>query len=202
MTPSSPTLTDGVSPADVAAPPKVLLIGMMGAGKSLAANLAASRLDWPFLDTDHEIQARTGQTVAEIFADRGEAAFRAEEAQTLAEAMNREGPLVVSVAGGAVLSPDNRRLLRRGGVIIWLRAELATLARRVVGSDHRPLLEGDRMSRLTALYGERGPYYQELADVVIDVDALSPGEVADQVVAAFQAACATRTGPRGGGGDA
>ena len=160
----------------------------MGAGKSSAGSLVADRLGWPYLDSDHQIQARTGRTVAQIFAERGEAAFRTEEAQALAIAVAQEGPLVVAVAGGAVLSPDNRRLLRQGGLVVWLRAELATLADRVVNGTHRPLLAGDRLARLTALYAERRPLYQDLADVIVDVDHLSVAEVADQVVTAFWAA--------------
>jgi len=189
MTPSWPTLAE---PAPRTS--RVALIGMMGAGKSLVGGLVAARLGWPRLDSDQQIEHRTGRSVAQIFAERGEAAFRAEEAQALAEAVTSEGPLVVSVAGGAVLSADNRRLLRQAGVVVWLRADVATLARRLqtgAGSDHRPLLAGDRLDRLdrlTLLYAERQPYYQELADAVVDVDLLTPGEVADQVVAAWHVA--------------
>jgi shikimate kinase len=180
-------------------PSRVLLIGMMGAGKSVVGALVAARLDWPHLDSDQQVQLKTGNTVAQIFATKGEAAFRAEEAQALAEAATSEGPLVVSVAGGAVLSADNRTVLRRAGLVIWLRAELATIAARiqpVAGGDHRPLLEGDRFERLTHLYAERRPRYQELADVVIDVDHLTPGEAADLVVAAYHAHRAPVAGGR------
>jgi shikimate kinase len=178
MTPSSPTLTE--------APRKVLLVGMMGAGKSVVGRLVASRLGWPHGDSDDQVQKTTGRTVAQIFAERGEAAFRSEESQVLAEAMTREGPLVLSVAGGAILAADNRRLLRGGGLVVWLRAEPATLARRVAAGNHRPLIAGDPLGRLTLLDAERRPLYQDLADVVIDVDHLNPGEVADKVVAAFR----------------
>jgi shikimate kinase len=193
MTHSSPTLTD--------APRKVLLVGMMGAGKSVVGRLVASRLGCPHVDSDDQVQKTTGRTVAQIFAERGEAAFRAEEAQALAEATTQEGPLVVSVAGGAILTADNRRLLREGGLVVWLRAELATLARRVAAGSHRPLIAGDPLGRLTLLYAERRPLYQDLADVVIDVDHLNPSEVADKVVAAFLSARdqAMLTGGGGGG---
>lgn len=170
------------------APTKVLLVGMMGAGKSSTGRLVAQRLGWPYVDSDQQIQTKTGQTVAQIFEERGEPAFRAEEAEALAAAMALIGPLVVAVAGGAVLSADNRRLLRQGGLVVWLRAELDTLADRVAGGTHRPLLAGDRLARLSTLYAERRALYQELADVVIDVDDLSAPEVADQVVAAVRGA--------------
>jgi len=162
-------------------PRRLLLIGMMGAGKSVAGQLVAARLGWPWYDSDLQIEQRTGQTVAQIFATQGEAPFRAEEARVLAEAVAGDEPAVVSVAGGAVLSADNRRLLRAAGVVVWLRAELPTLAARTATGDHRPLLAGDRLSRLGLLYAERRPHYEALADAVIDVDGLAPGEVADRV---------------------
>jgi shikimate kinase len=198
MTPSSITL--GEQPP--ARPSTVLLIGMMGSGKTHVGSLVASRLGWPHLDSDQQIQLSTGTTVAQIFAQRGEAAFRAEESRVLRQAVTAEGPVVVSVAGGAVLSGDNQRLLRRAGFVVWLRAEVATLAQRVEGADHRPLLNGDRRARLTALYAERRLFYQELADVVIDVDHLTPSEVADQVMAAYSAWRAHLTRATKGGDNA
>ncbi|MDP9073113.1 MAG: shikimate kinase [Actinomycetota bacterium] len=166
---------------------RILLIGMMGAGKSSVGRLVAARLTWAHLDSDERIQKRTGRTVPQIFAERGEAAFRAEEAQVLAEAVTGSEPCVVSVAGGAVLSADNRRLLRSGGLVVWLRAELPTLATRVGRAEGRPLLNRDPLEDLTRLYTERRPLYQDLADVAIDVDHISPSDVADKVVAAHHA---------------
>ncbi|HZD64637.1 MAG TPA: shikimate kinase, partial [Acidimicrobiales bacterium] len=86
----------------------VLLVGMMGSGKTTVGHLLAGRLGWPYRDSDQQVQEETGQTVPEIFASRGEAAFRAEEAAVLADAVQRQGPTVVGVAGGAVLDPVNR----------------------------------------------------------------------------------------------
>lgn len=167
---------------------RLALIGMMGAGKSVVGRLVAARLGWPWIDSDEEVQRSTGCTVAQLFGERGEAAFRTEEARVLADVLGRDGPLVISVAGGAVLRPDNRRMLRRGALVVWLRADLNTLGRRVARGDHRPLLAGDPAARLAALYVARGPHYEALADVVVDVDALAPAEVADRVVAAYRAA--------------
>lgn len=176
---------------------RVLLIGMMGAGKSLAGRLVASRLGWRLVDTDEAVERRSGATVAQLFADQGEGAFRALEADVLAETLTAGGPLVVSVAGGAVLSAANRRRIRDGGLVVWLRAELATLAGRVASGAHRTLLEGDAGQRLASLYAARRPYYEELADVVVDVDTLGPDEVADRVIAAWRAA--RGRSPVGGG---
>src|SRR6059058_147029 len=100
---------------DVTKHKRVLLIGMMGVGKSTVGHLVAQRLGWPYLDSDGWVQRHTGKTVPEIFQSDGEAAFRAEETAALDEAATSDGPLVVGVAGGAVLRPENRELIRRAG---------------------------------------------------------------------------------------
>src|SRR5205814_4280088 len=94
-------------------PTRVLLIGMMGVGKSTVGRLVAERLGWPYIDSDHWVERHTGRTVPEIFATDGEAAFRAEEKAALQEAATSDRPLVVGVAGGAVLDPENRALIRK-----------------------------------------------------------------------------------------
>ena len=166
---------------------RVFLVGMMGAGKTTVGRAVAGRLGWPYLDSDQQVERATGWTVAEIFKTRGEAAFRAEEKRALAEALTSDGPVVVSVAGGAVLDPDNRRRLRQGGLVVWLKASLRTLAERVVGADHRPLLDDDPKVVLARLYEQRRPLYQQVADLVIDVDVLSPEEAARRIVARVRA---------------
>jgi shikimate kinase len=164
---------------------RVLLIGMMGAGKTTVGRLLAERLGWPHLDSDEMIRASTGKSVPEIFEERGEAGFRAEEARVLAEAGTTDHPAVVSVAGGAVLSAENRKVMRRAGPVVWLRAEVATLAERVGDGAGRPLLGDDPASALRLLEAERRPLYTEVADVVVDVDHLAAGDVVDRIVAAL-----------------
>lgn len=164
-------------------PDRLLLVGMMGVGKTTVGRRCASRLGWRHLDSDAQVMADTGQTVPEIFAQRGETAFRAEESRVLAEALSSPDDVVVSVAGGAVLSADNRSLLRRSGVVVWLRADPATLARRVGKGEGRPLLDDDPAAALVALEEVRRPLYREVATAVIDVDVLTPDQVVERVLA-------------------
>lgn len=179
---------------------RVLLVGMMGAGKTTVGKLLAGKLGWRYVDSDDEVEELTGHTVKELFESGGEQAFRPVESKALAAALDDEGPAVVSVAGGAVLDPANRALLRSAGTVVWLRAHPETLldrvraeadaaARGVRGAqDHRPLLDRDPGGTLTRLDRERRPIYREVADLVVDVDGLAPGVVADRVLECVQEA--------------
>ncbi len=166
---------------------RLLLVGMMGSGKTTVGRLLAERLGWRHLDSDAQVESATGRTVRAIFQEDGEPAFRREEKRALEQALSAGVAEVVSVAGGVVLDPGNRDLLRRSGTVVWLRARPSTLARRVVtdpglGPDHRPLLEGDTAARLAELDAVRRPLYREVAGIVVDVDDLSPDEVAERIL--------------------
>ena len=161
---------------------RLLLVGMMGAGKTTVGRLLADRLGCPYFDSDAQVEAATGLSVPEMFAEHGEVAFRAAEAAALRRALDGASAVVVSVAGGAVLDPANRRLLRQAGTVVWLRATPETLAARVGEGEGRPLLDEDPAGSLVRLDRERRPLYEELADVVVDVDELAPTEVADRVL--------------------
>jgi shikimate kinase len=167
---------------------RILLIGMMGAGKTTTGKLVAEKLGCDYLDSDVEVEKKTGLTVPALFARDGEVAFRDAEAEVLREACARPGPVVISVAGGAVLRPENRALLRSSGRVIWLRARPATLAVRVGDGAGRPLLDGDPGAALLALDAVRRPLYAEVADETIDVDDLSAAEVAALVIDGARAA--------------
>jgi shikimate kinase len=165
----------------------LLLVGMMGAGKSTVARLVSARLDRPWLDTDREVERLAGSSVREIFSTRGEAEFRAREASVLAAVLADDVPAVVSVGGGAILDPTQRLALRDGGTVVWLRARPGTLVRRVGRNADRPLLAADPggpAAAITRIEAERRALYEEVAAVVIDVDELSAAAVADRVVAA------------------
>lgn len=163
----------------------VVLVGMMGAGKSAVGRRVAARLVRPFSDSDTAVEDRTGRTVGEIWQHDGEAAFRRMEADALQDALMAPTPSVIAAAGGTVLDPGNRQALRgEGTVVIWLRAEPATLVGRVQHGDHRPLLADDPEGVLVRLQAERESLYDEVADTVIDVDTLDLDEVAERVLAA------------------
>jgi shikimate kinase len=170
--------------------PRILLVGMMGAGKTTTGQLLAKRLGWGYRDSDADVASASGLTVPELFARDGEAAFRRAEAEVLAAACADSAPSVVSVAGGAVLSEENRRLIAASGIVVWLRAHPETLAGRVGDGAGRPLLDDDPPAALIRLNSVRAPHYAAVADVVIDVDGLQPATVVDRIVDTMDAAAA------------
>ncbi len=172
---------------------RVLLVGMMGAGKSTVAALLAARLGWPVIDTDTIVERKAGASVAEIFARDGEEVFRAAEAGAILDLEGGRQPLVVSVGGGAVVSKANREALRAAGTVVWLRARPATLAARVGSGKSRPLLSRGGLEPETALgqlAAEREGCYRDAADLVVDVDEASAVEAADLVMSALTSALA------------
>ncbi len=163
----------------------VVLIGLMGAGKTTVGRLVATRLGRPFVDTDALVEADAGRTVAEIFAAAGERGFRTLEAAAVRR-VSAVGGQVVAVGGGAVLDPDTVTALRATGELILLEAPPATLAARVGAGDGRPLLAGAAtpvLERLQSLRVERDAAYRAAAVTVVDTAGRTPTEVADDVVA-------------------
>ncbi|HVB91756.1 MAG TPA: shikimate kinase [Acidimicrobiales bacterium] len=165
---------------------RILLVGMMGSGKTTVGKLVADALGWDHRDSDADVEAATGTTVPDLFAHQGEAAFRAAEADALLQACAGTDPTVVSVAGGAVLSASNRALIGASGTVVWLRARPETLAARVGDGRGRPLLSEDPAHDLAELDAVRRPLYAEVADLIVDVDELPPTAVAGRIVATVE----------------
>lgn len=148
----------------------IALIGMMGSGKTTVGNALARRLNRRFVDTDAEIVSVVGLSIAEIFAEHGEAWFRAKETEVLSDCLALEEPVVLSVGGGTVIAEHNRALLRTWSDVVWLRASVDTLVRRVGTGSGRPVLAGDPEGTLRRLAAEREPFYTDTAGWTIDVD--------------------------------
>jgi shikimate kinase len=145
----------------------VVLVGLMGSGKSNVGRRLAADLGWDFKDSDAEFEEAAGCTIAEYFARHGEASFREGERRVIARLL--EGPkCVLATGGGAFLNKDTRAQIARHAYSIWLRAELDLLVRRTTGRDHRPLLrQGDPRQILAELMAVRYPIYA-LADATVD----------------------------------
>jgi shikimate kinase len=159
----------------------------MGAGKTTVGHRCAELLGRPLVDTDELVVAAAGVPFAELWAAEGESGFRARERVAVADAASSPEPLVIACGGGAVLDPDNRRVLRGAGLVVWLDAPPAVLASRLTGDDSRPLLAGgDRTVTLTRLGDTRAPAYEAAADVTVDTDALSVDDVAYRVIEEFE----------------
>jgi shikimate kinase len=145
----------------------VVLIGMMGAGKTAVGRRLGKALGWPFEDADAAIEAAAGTSISNIFAEIGEAAFREKERQVIARLLRGERQ-VLALGGGAFVDPATRALVRAKALSIWLRADLDTLVRRTARPGKRPLLaQGDPRARLAELLQQRSPIYAE-ADLVVD----------------------------------
>lgn len=167
--------------------PNLVLIGPMGAGKTSIGKQLAARLGLLFVDADQRLEQITGATVPMIFEHEGEAGFRLREAQLIAELMQGRNQLIAT-GGGAILSADNRRHLHRHGYVVYLKASVAQQIQRLAHDSSRPLLaSGDREEKLTTLANTRGPFYEQIADLVFDSDHLTVADATDQVCAKIQA---------------
>lgn len=171
---------------------RVVLVGFMGSGKTSVGRLLARRLGYGFEDLDRRIEGRAGRTIAEIFRDEGEEAFRALEREE-ALAVSRLTERVVATGGGAFARPETRALLQQGALTVWLRCDLDRVLARVPADGTRPLAGNRAIMR--ALLAEREPSYR-MADVAVDASTGTPGEVADRIVGLIEGRTRKRTSAR------
>ncbi|NRQ18801.1 shikimate kinase [Ensifer sesbaniae] len=164
----------------------LVFIGLMGAGKSAIGRLTAQALGIPFVDSDHEIERVSRMTISDLFARYGEEEFRALETRVLKRLL-RSGPRVVSTGGGAYINERSRRQIKKGGLTVWLNAELEVLWERVNKRDTRPLLKTENPKQtLENLMNARYPIYAEADLIVLSRDVRKETMVEDVLAAVIE----------------
>ena len=160
----------------------VLLVGLMGAGKTTVGKMLAKRVKARFVDADHEIESRTGVPIPTIFEIEGEVGFRRRESQVIDD-LSQETGLVLATGGGAVLDPQNRQCLHDRGVVIYLYAQPEVLFERTRMDRGRPLLQvEDRLTKLRELFAVRDPLYREVAHHIVEVGQTQASQVVRRIL--------------------
>lgn len=163
--------------------PCIILIGIMGSGKTTIGKEISRILGAPLLDTDSIIESREGTTINNIFASRGENHFRDLETQLIRDISSKDTPSVISTGGGIVIRPENRELLRKLGFVVWINADIDVLFERVARHSHRPLLHTpDPQKTLSDLLETRSPWYRESAHMTVDTSNLTIPETVAGIV--------------------
>jgi shikimate kinase len=163
----------------------IVLVGMMGAGKSSVGRKLAGKLALAFVDADNEIEAAAGMSIPDIFETRGEAEFRAGEARVIARLLET-GPQVLATGGGAFMNPDTRAAIRAKGISVWLRADFDVLMKRIKRRGDRPMLKTDDPgATLRKLIDDRYPVYAE-ADLTVDSRDVLHEVIVDEILDALR----------------
>lgn len=181
-------MTESAATSDDLAPLRqktIVLVGLMGVGKSSVGRRLATALNLPFRDADNEVEAAAGRSISEIFAELGEAAFRDGERRVIARLLD-EPPHVLATGGGAFVNPETRALINAKALSVWLKADVELLARRVSRKDNRPLVRGkDPIQVLTQLAEARYPAYAE-AHVHVETGDTPHGVAVDAILTALR----------------
>ena len=160
----------------------IVLIGFMGSGKTTVGVKLSYRFHIPVEDTDKLIERRQGLSISEIFEREGEEAFRQMETELLSQIGQRRFGRILSVGGGTPVREENRELIRKCGMVFYLRAKPETIYNRLKGDTTRPLLQCEEpLARIQELLAARQAAYEECADVIVDVDEMSQDEVVEQI---------------------
>jgi len=171
-------------------PQYIFLVGPMGAGKTTIGKHLADLLGLPFIEVDTEIEARAGANIPWIFDMEGEQGFRDRESKVLTALVSDKQPKVIATGGGIVLSADNRAILKRSGLVVYLSATLEQLVERTRRDKTRPLLQvDDRESVIKQLIEKRSPLYNQVADLVFPSGSTQPLRLAKKLAEAVSALC-------------
>lgn len=167
----------------------------MGAGKTTIGRALAKKLDKQFIDSDHEIEARSGVSIPVIFEIEGENGFRQRETEAIRTLTAKEG-IVLATGGGAILRPENRELLKSRGTVIYLRASIHQILQRTAKDKNRPLLQtADPEKKLEELMREREPLYREIADIAVDTGRPNISSLVQVILAQLAELAAASNGP-------
>jgi shikimate kinase len=164
---------------------RVILLGMMGSGKSSVGRALSRHTGWAFVDNDALVERATGRTARELLAQEGEGAMRAAERAALDTALSLPPPIIVASAAGTITEADARDAMRDRGLVVWLRAPAAVLAARAAGATHRPWLDEEPEAWFRHALREREPLFTEIADIHVDTAAASPDDAAEVIVSAL-----------------
>jgi shikimate kinase len=163
-------------------PDRIVLVGMMGCGKTTVGNLLSQRLGWPFHDNDALLRRLFRATPRELLADGGEEAMQSAELTTLSAALAMPAPAIVAAAGGTILDRGARLELADAGHVVWLRVAAGTVEGRSARGTHRPWPDADRAGWISRALAERETLYAEVADLTIDADDASPSTLVDRII--------------------
>ncbi len=167
---------------------RVVLVGMMGSGKSSVGAALAARTGWPFIDNDQLLERATGRTARDLLEREGERALRTAESDALRAAVRVPPPAIVATAAGTVMDAADRSVLDGGGFVVWLHASADVLAARAAGAAHRPWLADDPVAWFRRTLDERERLYAGIADLAVDTTMMDAEETAQRILTALRGA--------------